>query len=90
MTGRDKSSFAFSIKKDSPGGLYHVLKIFADKSINLTKITSRPIKNIVGEYVFFIDFEGHIEDNIVCNSLEEVKKKSSFFKFFGSYPSFDK
>lgn len=86
MTGNDKSSFGFSIKKDSPGGLYHVLKIFADKSINLTKITSRPIKNIVGEYVFFIDFEGHIEDNMIYNSLEEVKKRSSFFKFFGSYP----
>ena len=84
-TGRDKTSLLFSIS-DSPGSLYQVLKPFAEKSINLTKIESRPIKDRPWEYVFFLDFEGHATDPHVDEAMSELKKKVLFLKLLGSYP----
>ena len=56
--------------------------------INLTKIESRPMRTRLGEYLFFIDFEGHAEDEIVAQGLESLKSMSTYFKLLGSYPSF--
>jgi prephenate dehydratase len=74
------------IKKDKPGGLHYVLGEFAKRSINLTKIESRPTKRTLGDYFFFIDIQGHRTDKKVSEALAEVKKKASFFKMLGSYP----
>jgi chorismate mutase/prephenate dehydratase len=84
-TGRDKTSLLFSIP-DSPGSLYEVLKPFSEKSINLTKIESRPIKDKPWEYVFFLDFEGHATDSHIHEAVSELKKKVLFLKLLGSYP----
>ncbi len=84
-TGRDKTSLLFSIP-DSPGALYEILKPFSEKSINLTKIESRPIKDQPWEYVFFLDFEGHITDPHIREATAELKKRVLFLKFLGSYP----
>jgi chorismate mutase/prephenate dehydratase len=84
-SGRDKTSLLFSIS-DSPGSLYQVLKPFSEKSINLTKIESRPIKDQPWEYVFFLDFEGHTTDPIIQEAVSELKKNVLFLKFLGSYP----
>ena len=84
-TGQDKTSLLFSIA-DAPGALYGVLKPFAEKSINLTKIESRPIKDKPWEYVFFLDFEGHAQDEGVQDALQELKSKVLFWKLLGSYP----
>jgi chorismate mutase/prephenate dehydratase len=84
-TGRDKTSLLFSISH-SPGSLYAVLKPFSEKAINLTKIESRPIKDKPWEYIFFVDFEGHVSDLQVQETLEEMKKRTHFFKLLGSYP----
>ncbi len=84
-TGRDKTSLLFSIA-DAPGALFAVLKPFAEKTINLTKIESRPIKNKPWEYIFFLDFEGHAGDAHIQKTLEELKNRVLFCKLLGSYP----
>jgi chorismate mutase/prephenate dehydratase len=84
-TGRDKTSLLFSIS-DSPGTLYQVLRPFSAKSINLTKIESRPIKDKPWEYVFFLDFEGHALDSHIHETVNELKKNVLFLKLLGSYP----
>jgi prephenate dehydratase len=86
-TGKDKTSIVFSLMEDEPGGLYDILGDFALKNINLTKIESRPSKEKMGRYIFFIDFEGHREDHQIRNILNTIKSKVEYVKIFGSYPN---
>ncbi len=79
-----KSSIIFALK-DRPGALYHALKDFADNGINLTRIESRPAKKKLGEYSFFIDFEGSLDEVKVKNALLSLKEKTTFLKELGSY-----
>ena len=85
-TGDDKTAIAFSFHRDYAGSLYEVLKIFADVSINLTRIESRPAKMELGHYVFFIDFEGHQQDEVVKRVLEKLQLMTRRFHVFGSFP----
>ena len=84
-TGSDKTSIVFSTD-DKPGSLYRVLEIFNLWDINMSRIESRPAKNQLGKYIFFIDINGHREDQDVKDALTMIKRKASFFKFLGSYP----
>jgi prephenate dehydratase len=84
-TGSDKTSIVFSTE-DKPGSLYRVLDIFNLWDINMTRIESRPAKDQLGRYIFFIDIAGHRDDDQVKDALIMVKKKTSFYKFLGSYP----
>lgn len=84
-TRRAKTSIVFSIGRDQPGGLHNILGEFASRAINLTKIESRPSKKALGDYYFFVDMEGHREDNIIKAALKFVKEKVSFLKILGSY-----
>ena len=83
-----KTSIVFSIKKDVPGGLHSVLGAFVlnKRNINLTKIESRPQKTKLGDYYFFIDFQGHCDDKKIVEALAEIKLKPSMLKILGSYP----
>ena len=83
-TGADKTSIVFSTE-DRPGSLYRVLDIFNLWDINLTKIESRPAKNELGKYIFFVDIEGHHSDLEVKEALTMVNRKTSFFRLLGSY-----
>jgi prephenate dehydratase len=85
-TGCDKTSIAFAVAHDRPGTLVAVLHEFADRSINLTKIESRPSGGELGVYVFLIDIDGHRDDPLLAQALAAVKEQSDFFKVFGSYP----
>ena len=85
-TGKDKTSIMFSVK-DKPGALFSIMQPFAKHKLNLTKIESRPSKRRAWEYIFFVDMEGHIEDNDVTKAIDDVKKECLFFKVLGSYPS---
>jgi len=84
-TNRDKTSIVFSVP-NTPGSLYEVLKEFAIRELNLTKIESRPSKKTLGEYFFFLDIDGHRCDTKLRAALEKIKKKCSFYKTLGSYP----
>lgn len=88
ITGNDKTSIIFSIYEDKPGQLYKILGIFEKNNINLTKIESRPSKKGLGKYLFFVDFNGHVDDEIVKNILKEIEGNTYFFKILGSYPEF--
>lgn len=84
-TGDDKTSIIFSAPH-VPGSLYSVLKEFADRKINLTKIESRPTRQKAWEYYFYLDFEGHRTDKVCQDVLEIVSGKCQFVKVLGSYP----
>jgi len=84
-TGHDKTSIAFSVA-NSPGSLLEALKIFAYKKINLTKIESRPMKTLLGHYMFLVDFEGHACDEMIKEVLDKFSCESKFYVFLGSYP----
>lgn len=86
--GDDKTSIMFTIK-DEVAALYKILKPFADRDINLTKIESRPQKKRAWEYVFFLDLDGHIANPKVEDALKELKKMCVFMKVLGSYPKSD-
>lgn len=83
-TGRDGTSVIFSVKH-IPGALYSILEEFANRNINLTKIESRPKKEQPWEYNFYLDFEGHIDNKIIDEAVESIKKKAAFIKILGSY-----
>ena len=87
-TGCDKTSLCFSVREDRPGALCDILKEFAEESINLTKIESRPSKESLGKYIFLVDAEGHRLDPVLSRVLERVRAKTMQFKIFGSYPRY--
>ncbi len=87
-TGSDKTSIMFSLQ-DKPGALYNALKPFKDANINLTKIESRPAKMRKWEYIFFVDFIGHVEDDTVRETLSKVKKYCIELVHLGSYPIYE-
>jgi len=84
-TGEDKTSLMFSIR-DGVGALHEMLEPFAKHHINLTKIESRPFRKKPWEYIFFIDIEGHVEDDNIKSALAMVTSNSQFMKVLGSYP----
>jgi prephenate dehydratase len=86
-TGRDKTSLALFLQKDKPGALLMILSEFAYGQINLTKIQSRPTKKRLGEYMFFVDLEGHITDPQVALALDCLRLKLRTVKVLGSYPA---
>ncbi|MGB2629758.1 MAG: prephenate dehydratase [Candidatus Omnitrophota bacterium] len=85
VSGKDKTSILFSVK-DKPGVLHDMLNSFKRKGINLTKIESRPTKEKLGKYYFFIDMDGHCESSKVKTALRDLEKKCHFVKILGSYP----
>lgn len=85
-TGRDKTSIVCFIKEDRPGSLLEILQEFAARNINLTKIQSRPTRKALGEYYFFIDMEGSIQDEPVAEAIRSLRGKLREVKLLGSYP----
>jgi len=86
-TGNDKTSIIVYLEKNRPGALYEILGEFAGRHIDLTRIESRPTKKTLGDYVFYIDLKGHIEDKMIKEALEEIKQKVGMLKILGSYPA---
>jgi prephenate dehydratase len=85
-TGHDKTSIVLFQRNDRPGSLLSILQEFAARSINLTRLESRPTKQALGSYCFLIDLEGHISDEKVADCLKNVLAKEADIKFLGSYP----
>ncbi|HSK47077.1 MAG TPA: prephenate dehydratase [Coriobacteriia bacterium] len=85
-TGRDKTSLALFLKADKPGALLMILSEFAYGEINLTKIQSRPTKRQLGDYMFFVDLEGHVDDQHLKTALDCLRLKLRSVKVLGSYP----
>jgi prephenate dehydratase len=85
-TGKDKTSLALFMKEDRPGTLHMILGEFVYGGVNLTKIQSRPTKRQLGDYMFFIDIEGHVDDANVRTALDCLRLKLREVKVLGSYP----
>ncbi len=85
MTGKDKTSVLFGTSH-MPGALYHALEPFVARRINLMKIESHPLKERLWEYLFFVDFEGHMDDPEIRKCMEDLRGKTNFLKILGSYP----
>jgi prephenate dehydratase len=85
-TGSDKTSVVCFIEKDRPGSLLAILHEFSDRQINLTKLESRPTKERLGEYCFFIDMEGHVDEPPVRYAIDSLRTKILEVKVLGSYP----
>lgn len=84
-TGKDKTSVLFSVR-DRVGALYEMLTPFRKANINLTKIESRPTKAKAWQYIFFVDFIGHIVEKRVQSALADLRRKCTYLKVLGSYP----
>jgi prephenate dehydratase len=85
-TGHDKTSIVCFQREDRPGSLLAILQEFAARAINLTKLESRPTKRGLGQYCFFIDFRGHVADEVVADCLKNLAANQAEVKFLGSYP----
>ena len=81
-----KTSIIFTTRH-VPGALHRVLSELADRNINLSKIESRPRRNLPWHYRFFVDFEGHEDDPVIQAALIGILKQASFLKVLGSYPA---
>jgi prephenate dehydratase len=88
-TGSDKTSLALFMKQDRPGTLLMILAEFAYAGLNLTKIQSRPTKRALGDYMFWIDVDGHVDDLDVKTALDSLRLKLREVKALGSYPRAD-
>jgi len=86
-TGNDKTSIAIFLLQDRPGALCEVLEEFRDRNINLTRIESRPSKKVLGDYIFFVDLEGHRKNPKVKEAVENISKKAGEVKIMGSFQS---
>ena len=85
-TGDDKTSFCFGFDEDRAGTLVEALEELARENINMTKLESRPSKEVLGRYIFLVDINGHRNDAHVARALEQLAAKTGLFKVFGSYP----
>lgn len=83
-----KTSILFTTRH-SPGALVASMKEFSDRNINLTKIESRPDRRHPWHYIFYLDFEGHVEDPPVEEALLNMLKRAQVVKILGSYPRGD-
>lgn len=81
-----KTSIVVALPYNRPGGLYEILKEFAEVSLDLTRIESRPTKKELGEYLFIIDFIGHLKEEAVIRAFAKLKDKGVMIKILGSFP----
>ncbi len=85
-TGKDKTS-TLIYTENKPGALFHILEPFEHFQVNLTRIETRPSRKEIWDYVFFVDFEGHIQDGPVQQVLDKLKSCTAEVKLLGSYPA---
>ena len=83
---RNKTSVVFATRH-MPGCLYACLGEFAQRGLNLTKLESRPRRDKPWHYVFYVDFEGHWQDEPCAQALAGLLHKTTFLKLLGSYPA---
>ncbi len=83
----NKTSIIFAVVS-VPGAIYKCLKEFAIRNINLTRLESRPSRMKPWEYIFYLDFEKGLQEQIVQEALESLKNSTTFIKIIGSYKSY--
>lgn len=84
-SGDDKTSLMVAAR-NKPGALFHLLAPLAEYGLSMTRIESRPSRQGMWEYVFFLDIEGHAKEAKVATALAQLEAESALFKILGSYP----
>jgi len=81
-----KVSLVFTTK-NSPGSLFRALAALALRDISLVKIESRPMRGRPWEYLFYLDFLGHVDDPNVQHALAHLDEVSDLLRVLGCYPA---
>lgn len=89
-TGQDKTSLCLTFADDVPGQLYQAIGEFAGRNINLAKIESRPTRESLGQYIFWIDCHGHRDDADMKHAIESISQRVRTIRVLGSYPRWDR
>lgn len=84
-SGHDKTSFVMTAK-NKPGAIVELLEPLSRHGVSMTKLESRPSKQGLWDYVFFVDIEGHYQDSKVVSAIKEIESRALFLKMLGSYP----
>lgn len=84
-SGKDKTTLLVSIV-NKLGALHELLASFSKHNISMTRIESRPSRRGMWDYVFFIDIEGHRDDDVVASAIQEMQGQAAMLKVLGSYP----
>lgn len=84
-SGKDQTSLALSVKNQA-GAVHQMLEPLAKHGVSMTRFESRPARTGSWEYNFFVDLEGHAQEEKVALALAELKEHAAFFKLLGSYP----
>jgi prephenate dehydratase len=85
--GEWKTSLVFSeLGEDHPGALVEALQEFSSRSVNLSRIESRPMRLGLGRYMFFCDLEGGLTEPAVAEAIEALRTKAESVRILGSYP----
>ncbi len=82
---RFKTTVVFTTR-NIPGALFRSLSAFALRDVNLTKIESRPLRGKPWEYLFYLDFVGHVEDVVCRNALNHLSELADMLRVLGCYP----
>ena len=87
-TGHDRTSLVMSAE-NKPGAVHALLSPLAQNRVSMTRIESRParaMRSALWEYLFFIDVEGHQQDERVAAALDALRRQAPFLRVLGSYP----
>lgn len=84
-SGNDKTSLLVSAS-NRPGSLHRLLAPLSENGVSMTRIESRPSRCVNWEYVFFLDLEGHADDESVTKAIKSLKSDAEMVKVLGAYP----
>lgn len=85
-SGKDQTSLVLAVPNKA-GAVYNLLAPLAQHGVSMTRFESRPARVGTWEYYFYVDVEGHQQDEKVAKALAELKRNAAFFKVLGSYPA---
>jgi chorismate mutase/prephenate dehydratase len=86
ISGCDKTSLIMSAPNRT-GSLHELLLPLAQAGVSMSRLESRPTKNALWEYVFYVDIEGHRDQPAIKTALEELASRAAYLKILGSYPA---
>jgi chorismate mutase/prephenate dehydratase len=84
-SGKDQTSLVLSVPNKA-GAVYNLLAPLAKHGVSMTRFESRPARMGTWEYYFYVDVEGHAQDEKVAKTLAELQQNAAYFKVLGSYP----